>query len=372
MEVAIKMAFTRSELDIQAAAGSLDSEIASAISTKTEWDFKIIGLKNSYHGDTIGAMDLSDPNVYNKKVHWYSGRGFWLDPPTFVIKNGLNVLKIPRSWNLNVNSTEIYFSSPSLSQLYKTQIIDSLKQAVKKGYVFGALVIEPLILGAGGMLFVDPLYQSILVQVVRQPKLWNSPISIPVIYDEIFVGMYRCGKSLSSVSPILGEYPDIACYAKCLTGGLIPLAATLTTGRIFDAFRGDSKLSALLHGHSYTAHPLGCQVALQSVNEYERLSKSTDLGVWDSVKVNRLSFNEAVERVNCMGTVLVVQLVSQSHGGYLDMTSKDFVGLLKEKFDVFARPLGNVVYFMAGQDASTKELDNVLDSISEALDAIRH
>lgn len=78
---------------------------------------------------------------------------------------------------------------------------------------------------------------------------------IPVIYDEVFTGFYRLG--WQSGADMLGITPDVGCYAKLLTAGVVPLAVTLASSPIFDAFKGDSKLQALLHGHSYTAYPAG-------------------------------------------------------------------------------------------------------------------
>lgn len=81
---------------------------------------------------------------------------------------------------------------------------------------------------------------------------------IPVIADEVFSGLWRLGAP--SAAAAAGITPDIACYAKLLTAGSVPLAVTLASDDVFHAFDGDSKAQALLHGHSYTAHPVGCQV----------------------------------------------------------------------------------------------------------------
>lgn len=81
---------------------------------------------------------------------------------------------------------------------------------------------------------------------------------IPVIADEVFTGLWRLGQ-VSAMS-MLGREPDIACFAKLLTGGTVPMSVTLASEDVFNAFDGDSKAEALLHGHSYTAHPIGCQV----------------------------------------------------------------------------------------------------------------
>eukprot|EP00879_Flechtneria_rotunda_P032520 GHRR01035738.1.p1 GENE.GHRR01035738.1~~GHRR01035738.1.p1 ORF type:complete len:302 (+),score=128.63 GHRR01035738.1:254-1159(+) len=106
------------------------------------------------------------------------------------------------------------------------------------------------------MLLVDPLFQSILVQVAKQRR-------IPVVYDEVFTGCWRLGTP--TAGQLLHQEPDIACYAKLLTGGVAPLAVTLATEAVFNAFKGPSKVEALLHGHSYTAYPLGCAAALASL-----------------------------------------------------------------------------------------------------------
>ena len=82
--------------------------------------------------------------------------------------------------------------------------------------------------------------------------------AIPVIADEVFTGLWRLGHP--SAMSLLHSQPDIACYAKLLTGGTVPLSATLASAAVFEAFRGDTAAQALLHGHSYTAHPIGCQV----------------------------------------------------------------------------------------------------------------
>jgi dethiobiotin synthetase/adenosylmethionine--8-amino-7-oxononanoate aminotransferase len=91
------------------------------------------------------------------------------------------------------------------------------------------------------------------VQVCRERR-------IPVIADEVFTGLWRLGR-ISAMS-MLDRKPDIACYAKLLTGGTVPMSVTLASEAVFDAFDGDTKASALLHGHSYTAHPIGCQVCI--------------------------------------------------------------------------------------------------------------
>jgi bifunctional dethiobiotin synthetase / adenosylmethionine---8-amino-7-oxononanoate aminotransferase len=89
---------------------------------------------------------------------------------------------------------------------------------------------------------------------------------VPVIADEVFAGLWRLGHP--SACQALNIQPDVACFAKLLTAGAVPMSVTLASEDVFKAFEGDSKAQALLHGHSYTAHPVGCQVATYDVFIY--------------------------------------------------------------------------------------------------------
>lgn len=137
------------------------------------WDgsrdkIEILGLKGSYHGDTIGAMDASEPNVYNEKVDWYRGRGYWFEFPTVTMKAGEWMVQPPKGMIKELGAPEFFshlddvfdFESRAKRRgrcgwLYERYIRDRLDILVKQqGRKFGALVMEPIILGAGGMLFV--------------------------------------------------------------------------------------------------------------------------------------------------------------------------------------------------------------------------
>ncbi|KAI8908560.1 pyridoxal phosphate-dependent transferase [Gorgonomyces haynaldii] len=329
--------------------GSTAIEVAlkMAFSSSDKTDVKILGLKGSYHGDTIGSMDLSDPNVYNKKVHWYTGKGYWLDPPCYQMVQGKYHLG-----DLVFDTVDQVFAPHKRLETYKQEIREYIQDKP-----IGALVIEPIVMGAGGMLFVDPLYQKAMIQVSKEHK-------IPVIFDEVFVGMFRCG--VATTSELLGEKPDIACYAKAMTGGLLPLAATVATEEVFERFQGDSKLEALLHGHSYTAHPVGCQVALESLKQYEI---KQDWTFWNADRCKSISHHPMVERVNHIGTILAVELKSQDRG-YLSTTSKAWLELLNQE-GIYCRPLGNLVYFICGHTTTQETLNQLLDKIEITLNALQ-
>ncbi|KAF2688162.1 PLP-dependent transferase [Lentithecium fluviatile CBS 122367] len=381
-----------------------------------EWDGSsedvgILGLKGSYHGDTIGAMDASEPCVYNKKVDWYRGRGYWLDFPSVKMKKGRWVIEAPTGMEEEFGPAEYFDSLTDIfdvkkrahSPRYEQYITSTLDRLVKKqGRKFGALVMEPVLLGAGGMLFVDPLFQRTLVQVVRSYQFAelaplpssNAWTGLPVMFDEVFTGLYRLGHF--SAASLLDTCPDISIHAKLLTGGLLPLSATLASSSIFQAFYGDDKADALLHGHSYTAHPIGCHVANISLQTMDSLNMSaqtwsgfrkdwrdnhgeTKLTInpfrttsgdhrvwsfWSKRMVVDLSHHPRVDHVIAIGSVLAISLKDQSGSGY---TSNAAAGLrdallyeaLPGETRIHSRVLGNVIYFMASMTAGPGFLRDV-------------
>jgi dethiobiotin synthetase/adenosylmethionine--8-amino-7-oxononanoate aminotransferase len=234
----------------------------------------VLGLKGSYHGDTIGSMDACEEGVYT--CEWHQAKGYWFEPPSVGIKNGRAFVNVPSAVAQQHNNVEarplswIYDVSARLdtplASAYRTHVNNTLEKLTSgPGAIrLGALALEPLVLGAGGMVFVDPLFQRVLIDAARARGL-------PVIFDEVFAGLWRLG--IRSATPLLGAYPDVAVYAKVLTGGLVPLAVTLASEDVFRAFEGSSKAEALLHGHSYSAYAVGCEVANAALDQLERLAR---------------------------------------------------------------------------------------------------
>lgn len=164
---------------------------------------------------------------------------------------------------------------------------------------------------------------------METPTDWSG---LPIIFDEVFTGLYRLGRRTSA--SFLGVDADISVHAKLLTGGLIPLAVTLASEEIFDTFLSCKKSDALLHGHSYTAHPVGCHVAETSVrmmmemenrgdwSNFQRLwqmtptsSETTDPCIWSywSLKlIQDLSCAKNVESVFAIGSVFSISLRDES------------------------------------------------------------
>ncbi|KDN42513.1 PLP-dependent transferase [Tilletiaria anomala UBC 951] len=425
MEIALKMAIASTRLRY----APPDTRTSTPPSSG---DWEVIGLKGSYHGDTIGAMDACQPSAYSSAVDWYRPRGFWFDVPSVQFNDGVARVRVhehseaPAQQHSNAQTytytslQEIYdvparLASDPLTHTYRTRIRSTLQHLVyNERRRFGALVLEPLVMGAGGMVFVDPLFQRCLVDVVRESEdLFASAAGagvparakhasgfsdwtgLPVIFDEVFTGLYRLG--LSTPAALLGVHPDISCLAKILTGGLLPMSVTLASEAIFAMFaRSERKVDALLHGHSYTAYPIGCEVANETIDLLDDMVRR---GSWDAAQhawhrrapppapaqdrstaaappriwsfwcpdaVQQLSHAARVENAMALGCVLAVELRSADARGYTSDAAADVVSALRKAppasasaakagagapgeqlfAGIHARPLGNVVYLM--------------------------
>ena len=405
-EVGLKMAFRKFYVD--AGFVSKDgNQRAKDLVNKGADDLpplRIIALDGSYHGDTLGAMDMQSPSVFTGPMQtpWYQPRGLFLQPPSLAIREGRWNVALPRDGLLNDGdrlfregkdvdentswtSKEAAFNiaarldSP-LAKEYKIAIDKVLERAAKDakdnnmGHV-GALIMEPVLHGAGGMVLIDPLFQNILMKSCRERK-------IPVVLDEVFAGIWRLGTE--GAWEIIGEKPDISCYAKLLTGGLIPMSATLATADVFDAFYGPGKAQGLLHGHSYTAYPMGCAVAAKALSMYKDpaknrnviVSKSSSTGeptsvlreLWDEDALKKISTLSNVRRVIGQGCVLAVELEVEGEGGYSSNAARDVVMRLRPH-SIQARPLGNVVYLMCAPTTSKDACDVLLSALATELAA---
>ncbi|KXJ89004.1 bifunctional dethiobiotin synthetase/adenosylmethionine-8-amino-7-oxononanoate aminotransferase [Microdochium bolleyi] len=412
--------------------GSTGCEVATKMALRAArlrygWSAKdkvgILGLRGSYHGDTMGAMDCSEPGVFNEKVEWYTGKGHWLDFPTVRCLEGRWQVDVPEALQADLGCGGETFESldevfrlderigSAIHKAYEDHILRELQRLVSRGHKFGALMLEPVVLGAGGMILADPLFQRTLVEVVRSSSsqlfsasTQHSPpddgpsdtdwSGLPVIFDEVFVGLYRLGRF--SAASLLGVHPDISVHAKLLTGGLVPLCATLASESIFAAFGSDDKSDALLHGHSYTAHPVGCQVALESLREMNSMHASGDWSwawsqsqqqepaqrrlrvaeeaplvwsLWSSDFVDQVSHMAArVEGLWALGSVLAITLRDGAGSGYKSTAAADLQARLRSGSDdgswtAHTRVLGNVFYIMASQktnEATVRGLEKLI------------
>jgi adenosylmethionine-8-amino-7-oxononanoate aminotransferase len=190
-----------------------------------------------------------------------------------------------------------------------------------------------------------------------------------MIADEVLTGFGRTGKMFACEHA--GISPDILCLSKALTGGYLPLAVTAATERVYDAFLSDDRSKALFHGHSYTANPLGCAVAIASLKLFEDekiIQRIQRMELQFQSRLDRLWAHPLIADVRGIGGVGIMELRS-STGGYLDgigpKLAQEFV-----KRGVLLRPMGNILYFMPPYVITDSEVDWVFDQIGEVLDTI--
>ncbi|XP_056176987.1 bifunctional dethiobiotin synthetase/7,8-diamino-pelargonic acid aminotransferase, mitochondrial isoform X2 [Syzygium oleosum] len=376
IEIALKMAFRVFSADI----GILPENSIGDTSEKQP-ELLVLALKGSYHGDTLGAMEAQSPSAYTSFIQqpWYTGRGLFLDPPTVFLHRSVWKLSLPAMiHNKSFEFDKMTFSSrdeifcksrdeSDLSGIYSLYISQHLSGSRGSKYI-GALIIEPVIQGSGGMLMVDPLFQRVLVNECQRQK-------IPVIFDEVFTGFWRLGTE--SAAELLGCVPDIACFAKLMTGGMIPLAVTLATNAVFTAFLGESKLKALLHGHSYSAHAVGCTAATKSIKWFKDPQMNHNIipqgkvlrELWDFELVTQISSHPAVQRVISLGTLFALELRAEgSNAGYASLYSRALLQMLRED-GVYLRPLGNVIYLMCGPCTPPETCSQLLVKLQRNLEA---
>lgn len=277
---------------------------------------KIICLKHSYHGDTFGAMSAAGRNHFNKP--------FW-------------------SYLFDVESIDAPREGCEGDSIIQMELL------LKKGDVV-CFIFEPLILGAGGMKIYSLSGLNSLLSLCRKH-------GVLLIADEVMTGFGRTGPLFAS--SLLKERPDMICLSKGITGGFLPLGATVCTEEIYNGFLGAGIDKALLHGHSYTANPLACSAALASLDIL--LTESTEQRRSNIAKQHQnfcleFKFHPKLKRCEALGTILVLEYATECslYQHFLDR-------------GILVRPLGNVLYIMPPYCISSIDLEYIYEQIKVTL-----
>ena len=271
---------------------------------------KFIFFKNGYHGDTSAAMAICDPDEgMHSLFKGYLNKNF--------------MLKIPED---------------------KTEQNNFIKLLKKYKNKIAGIIIEPLVQGAGGMIF----HSTSTLNFIYKIKKENDII---LIYDEIATGFYRTGSMFAFQQS--KSIPDILCIGKALTGGVMSLAATIASNKIFNAFLSDENNKEFMHGPTFMANPLACSAANASLDLFENTNYSVLVKeIEKNLREQLNAFNDFkfVKEVRVKGAIGVIELYS--------ITKKDKTWLKKEfiKNGVWLRPLRNIVYFMPSLLISKKDL----------------
>jgi len=280
---------------------------------------RFVSFRHAYHGDTFATMALCDPE---EGMHKYF-RG--------VLPEQI-VAELPEN-------RERFEGLERLLTEHRTEI--------------AGVIVEPLIQGAGGMKFHEP-------GVLRDLKKLCERHGLLLIFDEIFTGFARTGSMFACEQA--GVTPDIICLSKALTGGTLPLAATVASEKIYSAFLSDSADAALMHGPTYMAYPLGCAAANASLDLFEmepRIAQVVAVEVQLKEELERCRNLRGVRDVRVKGAVGVVQM-----DGPVDATG------LRAKFvekGVWIKPFGEVIYLTPPLVMESRDLSVLTQAIHEVL-----
>ena len=289
---------------------------------------RIVVMEHSYHGDTIGAMSVGERGIFNAPYN----------PLLF------DVDTIP-------------FPSPGREQ----DALDAFEHFCS-GREVAALIVEPLVLGAGGMKMY-PAY--LLAELKRIAEQYRTLI----IADEVMTGWGRTGTLFACEQADIA--PDILCTSKGITGGALPLAATLCTEEIFDAHLSVDRTRTFFHSSSYTANPIACAAALANLgvwNSEPVAQRIDELGLLHRERLVPFQSDSRFINVRQTGTIAALDL-DVSTTGYLSDVGPKLKSFFRKK-DLLIRPLGNVIYLMTPYCITPDDLDRAYAAIDEGADMI--
>ncbi|MGC2855503.1 adenosylmethionine--8-amino-7-oxononanoate transaminase [Novispirillum sp. DQ9] len=299
---------------------------------------RFIAFDGGYHGDTVGAMSAGVSS------HFFDAWREMLFP--------VDILPVPATWD---GDTDL--------EAKEAAALEALDRHLDAhGATTVAAIIEPLVQGASGMRMHRPAW---LAAVVARLKA----AGVLVIFDEVMTGFGRTGEIFACLE--VGAVPDFVCLSKGLTGGFLPMSLTVTTDAVHDAFLGEGVDKAFLHGHSFTANPLGCAAALASLDLLEDpacAARRKEIEALHRATLAALADHSCVARPRVQGTVAAFD-VAAGDSGYASAVAPR----LRDSFTrdgLLLRPLGNVVYLLPPYCATDDELGRAWAGVRRGLDAL--
>jgi adenosylmethionine-8-amino-7-oxononanoate aminotransferase len=291
---------------------------------------KFVYLENSYHGETIGALSVTDIPIFRKQYASLIKPYFSVPSPDLRLKK--------------TNQTPEEFIQEKIKSL---KILFE-----KKHEVISSIILEPLVQCATGM----GIYDSIYLKKVRE---LCDTYEVHLIVDEIAVGFGRTGKMFAhQYAKII---PDFICLSKGLTGGYLPLSVTLTTDEVYSAFYSDKMADAFLHSHSYTGNPLACSAALGTLSIFEKEDVLKNNKIKSNL-INKLMIdykNLPIRNLRNIGMIWAFEVDNK-----IDIDKFTEYSISN---GVLIRPINNTVYFMPPYCISEKEAHHMVKITSEAI-----
>lgn len=300
-----------------------------------------VTLHHAYHGDTVGAMSVSEESIFTRPF----------SPLQFPVVRAHAPYCYRCPLGLQRDSCRIDCLG-SLDDLLKTH-----------GDAVAAVLVEPMLQGAGGMIIWPPEY---LAGVRRLCDRYGTLL----IADEVLTGFGRTGRMFACEHAQVS--PDIICLSKAITAGYLPLGATVATEAVYEAFLSQDRGKTFFHGHSFTANPLACAVALASLDLFQHEEVLECVRLLEGrlrAGLSLLRRLPAVGDVRVIGGVGVVELIADPHArsGYLDERGPRLAAAFLAR-GLLLRPLGDVLYFMPPYVITEAETAWALDQIAAVLE----
>ncbi|KAA9367293.1 MULTISPECIES: adenosylmethionine--8-amino-7-oxononanoate transaminase [Ochrobactrum] len=289
---------------------------------------RIVVMEAGYHGDTIGTMSAGARGVFNAA---YQALLFGVD--------------------------RIAFPQTGLEQ----QTLDAFERLCRSGRI-AALLIEPLVLGAGGMKMYGPATLAGLKRIAEQYECL-------LIADEVMTGWGRTGTMFACEQAAIT--PDILCTSKGLTGGALPLAATLCVGKVYEAHLSKDRRKTFFHSSSYTANPIACMAGVANLAIWQNepvLERIRALESAQRLNLARFDNDPRFANIRQRGTLAALDLAVQGNG-YLSEAAPRMRQLFRDR-GILIRPLGNVLYLMPPYCMTAGELSQTYDAMDEVASII--
>ncbi len=311
--------------------GSTAVEVAMKLAvqywkSKGQHKTTFLALEGAFHGDTFGAMSVSSRGLFTEAFE--------------SLLNPVKFIPFPDGTN-------------------DAFVLATIEKYIRENTV-AAFIYEPLIQGTGGMRTYTPEMLDKIIQLCRQHN-------VLCIADEVMTGFGRTGKAFAS--HYCTTTPDMMCFSKAITGGLLPLGVTTCSREVEEPFLSSELRRAFFHGHSYTANPTICQLALASLqlfesetcqNNIKRISAAHQAFVLTHVN------HRHIKRIESLGTILSVEINTGQEASY-EHDIKHFLYDFFIKKGILLRPLGNIIYVFPPYIITDQELEKIYSAIVEML-----
>lgn len=301
---------------------------------------EIVALEHGYHGDTAGAMSVSDESPFTEPFR----------PMRYPVHR--------------VHSAYCYRCPVGLKrESCHIECVQQLEALLAdRGDRIAAVIAEPLLQGAGGMI-VHP------VEFLQKLRALCTKSDVLLIADEVLTGFGRTGKMFAC--DLANIAPDLMCVSKGITGGFLPMGVTLCSDRVESSFRSENRLHTFYHGHSYTGNSLACAAANASLRIFDDEPVFDRISMIARIHSERLAHLSGMHQVGDtrqIGSIGALELRAEDAGYLSAMRPKLYAFFLDR--GVLLRPLGNVVYVLPPYVIEPEELHRVYDVIVEAIETL--